>query len=217
VSRQCTLEDVIKEVEKFKVEEIEKVMSMEARRKLTRATYLITMYCPKCLIRTYRFTNNELRTKAKKGIVPKCSYCKVELKVVDDEYKKRYAELWEEYKSKIEAILKPIWKVLRNWWLKTDVETMLCEIDRYSVTVKFEAPSHLKIFIENGEVKAYMYLHWFEPDKIEKFEQVVETLRNAKVKALIEVDPRPDHCTVKPEDMEKLGFRMGLFDWQLEI
>jgi hypothetical protein len=215
--RQCNLEDVIREIEGFEAEEHERVKGMEARRKISKSTYLITFYCPKCLIRTYQYTNNELRAKAKKGIVPKCTYCLVELKVVDDEYRERLARLWEEYRMKVEAILKPIWKTLRNWWLTTDVETMLCEIHRYSVTVKFEAPSHLKIYIGDGEVKAYMYLHWFEYDKIEKFRQVVEALRNAKVKALIEVDPRPDHCMVKREDMQKLGFKMGLLNWQMEI
>jgi hypothetical protein len=217
VSRQCSLDDVIREVEKFKVEEIEKVRSMEAKRKISRSTYLVTLYCPRCLIRTYTFTNNELRTRAKKGIKPVCSYCKVELREVDSEYREKLTRLWEDYRMKVEMILRPIWKVLRNWWLITDVETMPCEIDRYSVTVKFEAPSHLKIYIEDGEVKTYMYLHWFEYDKVEKFKQVIETLRNAGVKALVEVDPRSDHCTVRKEDMEKLGFRMGLFDWQLEI
>jgi len=215
--RLCSLEDVLREVEKFKEEEVEKARRMEPKRKLTKSTYLVTLYCPKCLIRTYQYTSNELRRKLKKGVVPKCSYCKVELRIVDDEYRERLARMWEEYKAKVEMILKPIWKVLRNWWLTTDVETMPCEIHRYSVTVRFEAPSHLKIYIEDGEVKAYMYLHWFEYDKVEKFERVVEALKNAKVKALIEVDSRPDHCTVSREDMEKLGFRMGLFNWQLEL
>jgi len=215
--RLCNLEDVLREVEEFKEEEVEKARRMEPKRKLTKSTYLVTLYCPKCLIRTYQYTSNELRRILKKGVVPKCSYCKVELRVVDDEYRERLARMWEEYKAKVEMILKPIWKVLRNWWLTTDVETMPCEIHRYSVTVRFEAPSHLKIYIEDGEVKAYMYLHWFEYDKVEKFERVVEALKNAKVKALIEVDSRPDHCTVNREDMEKLGFRMGLFNWQLEL
>jgi RNase P subunit RPR2 len=219
-TRLCSLEDILMEIERVKAEEVERVKSVEARRKISKSTYLITFYCPKCLIRTYQYTNNELRTKAKKGIVPKCAYCLVELKVVDDEYREGLARLWEEYKSKVQEILKPIWKTLRNWWLTTDVEAMPCEIRLYpvpSATVKFEAPSHLKIYIEGGEVKAYMYLHWFEHDKMEKFRQVVEALRNAKVKALVEVDPRPDHCTVKREDMQKLGFKMGLFNWQMEI
>jgi hypothetical protein len=55
-------------------------------------------------------------------------------------------------------------------------------------------------------------LDGFEHDKMEKFRQVVEALRNAKVKALVEVDPRPGHSR---EDMQKLGFKMGLFDWQI--
>gem|GEM_PF-4517259 len=215
--RECTLDDIVKEIERVKAEELEKAKSIEGKRKISKATYLITFYCPKCLIRTYNYTNNELRSKLKKGITPKCSYCKVELRMVDDEYKGRLAKVWEEYRTKVEMILRPIWKVLRNWWLTTDVETMPCEIHRYSVTVKFEAPSHLKIYIEDGEVRAYMYLHWFEYDKVEKFERVVEALKNAKVKALIEVDSRPDHCTIPKEDMEKLGFKEGLFNWQLVI
>jgi hypothetical protein len=217
VSREYTLNDIIREIEKIRDEALERVKGMEAKRKLSRSTYLVTFYCPRCLIRTYQYTNNELKRRLKKGIVPRCSYCKVELRMVDDEYRERLARLLGEYKAKVEMILKLIWKTLRNWWLATDVETMPCEINRYAVTVKFEAPSHLKIYIEDGEVKAYVYLHWFEYDKVEKFRQVVEALRNANVKALIEVDPRPDHCAVKPQDMERLGFKEGLFDWQLEI
>jgi RNase P subunit RPR2 len=213
----CSLEDILREVERVKEEEVEKARKMEPKRKLTKSTYLVYLYCPKCLIRVYSYTNNELRTGAKKGVVPECSYCKVELRVVDDEFKKRYMELWESYRRKVEMILRPIWKVLRNWWIETDVNTMPCIVDRYSVTVKFDAPSHLKIYIEDGEVKAYMYLHWFEPERVHKFEEIVKALKNAKVKALVEVDPRWDHCRVRREDMERLGFRMGLLDWQLEI
>jgi len=214
--RLCSLEDVLREVEEFK-EEVEKARRMEPKRKLTKSTYLVYLYCPKCLVRVYSYTSNQLRTRAKKGIVPTCSYCKVELKVVDDEYRERLARMWEEYKAKVEMILKPIWKVLRNWWIETDEERMPCIVTHYSVIVKFEAPSHLKIYIESGEVRAYMYLHWLEPDKVPKLLSVMEALKNAKVKALIEVDSRWDHCTIPKEDMEKLGFRMGLFNWQLEL
>jgi RNase P subunit RPR2 len=212
-----SLEEVLREVERVKEEEVEKARAMEARVRISKSTYLIKLYCPMCLVRVYSYTNNELRTRARKGVVPECSYCKVELRVVDDEFKKRYMELWESYRSKVEMMLRPIWRILRNWWIETDEEKMPCIITHYSVIVKFEAPSHLMIYIEGGEIRAYMYLHWLEPDKVPKLLSVVEALKNAKVKALIEVDPRWDHCMVKKEDMERLGFKMGLFNWQLEI
>jgi RNase P subunit RPR2 len=215
--RLCNLEDVLREVERVKEEEVEKARSMEAKRRISKSTYLVKFYCPKCLIRIYDYTNNELRTKTRKGVMLKCVYCHEELRVVDDEFKKRYVELWESYRAKVEAILRPVWRILRNWWIETDEEKMPCIITHYSVIVKFEAPSHLMIYIKDGEVRAYMYLHWFEPDKVPKLLSVVEALKNANIKALIEVDPRWDHCRIKREDMEKLGFKMGLFNWQLEI
>jgi DNA-binding ferritin-like protein (Dps family) len=218
--RLCSLEDVLEEVERVKAGEVGKVKSMEARVKISKSTYLIKFYCSKCL-RVYEYTNNELRRRARKGMMLKCTYCHEELREVDEELKRRYEELWEDYRCKVEAILKPIWRTLRNWWIETDEERMLCSmgrfLGRYSVTVKFDAPSHLRIYLEDGEVKAYMYLHWFEPKQVEKFKQILEVLRNARVKALIEVDPRGDHCTVPREDMERLGFKMGLLDWQLEL
>ncbi|MCC5989993.1 MAG: hypothetical protein LM558_00590 [Thermosphaera sp.] len=219
-ARLCSLNDILREIERVKAEEVERVKSMEAKVKISKSTYLIKFYCPKCL-RVYEYTNNDLRRRAKKGVALKCPFCHLELKMVDDEYKKRYEEMWDDYKHKVETILKPIWKILRNWWIETDEERMLCNVGgflgRYSVTVKFDAPSHLKIYIENGEIKAYMYLHWFEVRQIERFKQVLEVLRSAKVKALIEVDPRGDHCMVPREEMERLGFKMGLLDWQLEL
>jgi DNA-binding ferritin-like protein (Dps family)/predicted RNA-binding Zn-ribbon protein involved in translation (DUF1610 family) len=218
--RLCSLEDVLKEVERVKAEGVERVKNMEAKMKISKSTYLVKFYCPKCL-RVYEYTNNELRRRAKKGVALKCPYCRLELKMVDNEFKRRYEELWEDYKYKVEAILKPIWKILRNWWIETDEERMRCNMSgflgRYSVTVKFDAPSHLRIYLEDGEIRAYMYLHWFEPKQIEKFKQILEVLKSAKIKALIEVDPRGDHCTVPREDMMRLGFKMGLLDWQLEL
>jgi RNase P subunit RPR2 len=216
-ARLCSLEDILAEIERVKAEEVERVKSMEARRRISKSTYLVKFYCPKCLIRIYDYTNNELRTKARKGAMLKCVYCHEELRVVDVEFKKKYVELWESYRSKVEAVLRPVWRALRNWWIETEEEKMPCITTHYSVIVKFEAPSHLMIYIEGGEVRAYMYLHWLEPDKVPKLLSVVEALKNAKVKARIEVDPRPDHCTVEMEDMEKMGFKMGLFNWQLEI
>jgi RNase P subunit RPR2 len=214
--RQLSLEELLREVGERVREKVENVKNMEPKRRLTKSTYLVYLYCPRCLA-VYDYTNNQLRTRARKGAI-KCPPCKEELKIVDEEFKKRYAELWETYRAKVEAILRPIWKILRNWWIETDVETMPCIVDYYSVTVKFDAPSHLKIYIDRDrEIRAYMYLHWFEPNTVPKFLKVVETLKNAKIKALIEVDPRWDHCRVPKEDMEKLGFKMGLFNWQLVI
>ncbi len=216
-ARLCNLEDILGEVERVKAEEVGRAEKMEAKRRISRSTYLVKLYCPKCLVRIYDYTNNELRTKTRKGVTPKCVYCHEELRVVDVGFKRRYIELWESYRSKVEMVLRPVWRILRNWWIETGEEKMPCIITRYSVIVKFEAPSHLMIYIEGGEVRAYMYLHWLEPDKVPKLLSVVEALKNAKVKALIEVDPRQDHCMVKKEDMEKLGFKMGLFNWQLEL
>lgn len=218
--RLCSLRGVLEEVERVKAEQIEKVRSMEARVKISKSTYLIKFYCPKCL-RVYEYTNNELRRRARKGMMLKCPYCHEELREVDEGFKRRYEELWDDYRRKVEAVLKPIWRTLRNWWIEADEERMLCNVGgflgRYSVTVKFDAPSHLKIYLEDGEIRAYMYLHWFEPKQVEKFKQVLEVLKSAKIKALIEVDPRGDHCEVPKQDMERLGFRMGLLDWQLEL
>jgi RNase P subunit RPR2 len=214
------LEDILMEIERVKAEEVGRAEKMEAKVKISKSTYLVRFYCPRCL-RVYEYTNNELRRRAKKGVALECPFCHLELKMVDDEYKKRYEETWEDYRCKVEAILRPIWRTLRNWWIETDEERMLCNtgrfLGRYSVTVKFDAPSHLRIYLEDGEVRAYMYLHWFEPKQVEKFKQVLEVLRSAKVKALIEVDPRGDHCMVPREEMERLGFKMGLLDWQLEL
>ncbi len=219
-ARPCSLDDILREVERVKAEEVGRAEKMEAKVRISKSTYLIRFYCPRCL-RVYEYTNNELRRRARKGAALECPFCHLELRIVDDEFRRRCAELWEDYKHKVEAVLRPIWRTLRNWWIETDEERMLCTmggfLGRYSVTVKFDAPSHLKIYLEDGEVKAYMYLHWFEPKQVEKFMQVVEALKNAKIRALIEVDPRGDHCTVKPQDMEKLGFKMGLLDWQLEL
>jgi len=218
--RLCRLEDVLEEVERVKVEEVEKVRGMEARMKISKSTYLIRFYCPKCL-RVHEYTNNELRRRARKGVALKCTSCHVGLRELDDGYKRRYEEVWEDYRRKVETILKPIWKTLRDWWIETDEERMLCSmgrfLGRYSVTVKFDAPSHIRIYLEDGEVRAYMYLHWFEPRQVEKFKQILEVLRSARVKALIEVDPRGDHCEVPREEMERLGFKMGLLYWQLEL
>jgi RNase P subunit RPR2 len=218
--RLCRLEDVLEELERVKAEEVERARGMEARVKISKSTYLIRFYCPKCL-RVREYTNNELRRRARKGVALKCTSCHVELRELDDEYRRRCEEVWEDYRRKVEMILKPVWRTLRNWWIETGEERMLCSmgrfLGRYSVTVKFDAPSHLRIYLEDGEVKAYMYLHWFEPKQIPKFNQVLEALKNAKVRALIEVDPRGDHCRVPREEMERLGFRMGLLDWQLEL
>jgi RNase P subunit RPR2 len=219
-ARLCNLDDILREIERVKAEEVGRAEKMEAKVKISKSTYLVRFYCPRCL-RVYEYTNNELRRRAKKGVALECPYCHLELKMIDDEFKRRCAELWESFRSKVEMILRPIWKVLRNWWIETDEERMLCSmgrfLGRYSVTIKFDAPSHIRIYLEDGEVKVYMYLHWFEPKQIPKFKQMLEVLKNAKVRALIEVDPRGDHCTVPREDMERLGFKMGLLDWQLEL
>jgi hypothetical protein len=219
-ARLCSLEDILMEIEGVKAEEVGRAEKMEAKMRISKSTYLVRFYRPKCL-RVYEYTNNELRRRAKKGVALECPFCRLELRMADDEFKRRYEEVWEDYKRKVEMILRPTWRTLRNWWIETDEERMLCNmgrfLGRYSVAVKFDAPSHLRIYLEDGEVKAYMYLHWFEPKQVEKFKQVLEVLKSARVKALIEVDPRGDHCTVPREDMERLGFKMGLLDWQLEL
>jgi len=210
--KSMSLDEVLRDVERLKVEAVERVNALKPKERVSRSTYLVTLYCPRCLIRTYRYTSNQLRR-----VKPVCTTCWVELRVVDDEFKRRYTELLESYASTVETILRPAWRILRNWWIETGVETMPCEVELYSVTVSFENPSHLKIYIEDGEVRAYMYLHWLRSDQLEKLEHVISVLRSTKIKALIEVDPRWDHCQIPPEGMERLGFKMGLRYWRLEI
>jgi hypothetical protein len=210
--RIMNLDDVEREVERVKVEMVERAKALEPRKRISKSTYMVTLYCPRCLIRTYEYTNNQLR-RAK----PVCTVCRVELKVVDDEFKRRYVELLEGFTSIVKAVLRSTWSVLSNWWIEANTEAMPCEVEPYSVTVFFESPSHLKIYVEDGEVRAYMYLHWLSQDQLKKLDHVVSVLRSAKIKALIEVDPRWDHCQIPAKRMEELGFKRGLLYWQLEI
>jgi NAD-dependent SIR2 family protein deacetylase len=210
----CSLKDVVREVERIKKEEVERVRSMEARRRVSKSLTLITFYCPKCL-RTYDYSNIELRAMARRGATPKCGYCGERLREVDEEFRERYAELWEGYRVKVETILKSTWEVLRNWRAETNTEVMPCIIRRDFVTINLDYPSYLKVCIEGSEVKAYMFLHWLEPRQVPGLLHIVETLKNTKVKTLIEVDP--DHCRIPREAMEKLGFKRDLLTWQLKI
>jgi predicted RNA-binding Zn-ribbon protein involved in translation (DUF1610 family) len=210
----CSLKDVVREVERIKTEEVERVRNMEARRRVSKSILLVMFYCPKCL-RTYSYSNIEIRAMARRGAVPKCGYCGERLREVDEEFRERYAELWEGYRVKVETILKLTWGVLRSWQTETNTEAIPCIIRCNFVTISFDYPSYLKIYIEGSEVKAYIFLHWLEPRQVPGLLHIVEVLRHVGVKALIEVDP--DHCRIPREVMEKLGFKRDLLTWQLKI
>jgi RNase P subunit RPR2 len=173
--RSMSLDEVVREVERVKTEMIERIKVLESRRRVSKSTYLVTLYCPRCL-RTYEYTSNQLRR-----VKSACTICRVELKILDEEFKRRYVELLERFASTVKAVLEPTWSTLRSWWIETGAEAVPCEVDAHSVTVFFETPSHLKIYIENGEVRAYMYLHWLSQDQLEKLESVINTLRDAKL------------------------------------
>ena len=198
---KSSLEGLLEKLKERTEESVSNVRQMEAVNgsgKLARHYY----YCPQCLTVEVFFRSYLYRMK-RKGKKPECFRCKVEMKPIDEHFKAEYEKTAWAFYEKAKSVLERAWPIMDSWW--RGVKGYMA--DTGLVEVYFDAYSYLSLRREGRGVKARLYLHYLENEKLEDLLKLISILREeGQVKGEVQVDGRQDHCEVPEEKMRSHGF-----------